>query len=624
MSDFHWVGRKVASNGTTADKILQYCFNDPRNWLVRGVTGSPALIATTLSPKNGDYVYFGNHLKDIIGWTSAKSPCLYGGYYNANGVTFGYANHLGSWAFTGTTASFAGNNAPFAWTINYLSYGYVGRLAKFSFKNDEYSTTISVPLLDDLTNGGYPFPYLGGGITGSIAEWCAARDGLTVGDYSIVNAGGIHNPANSLKLVMNDGSIYTEQLHRLTDSYTGNSVQENGLTKLIIDIENIPGYVNTFLNAPLTNTFTVYTHGTGVILRNMFATTVKLNYRVEPKYLPGNITATRDEVVDHGIKLINPLIENLLIMPQQKIHVVGGELARVLLEFSEAHSRLYGRSDQGYALVHNQVLYNPGYGAYSSPPYSPAPPIIFENGWNYQLLYTTLYGLTGAQVNALDGITWNYRGSISSSAEPVFNTYDFPGQYIDSAYITETNEGFYRYPFNDRYEEHEWRNFHHDIIVKPGVHSANPSPDTVQLTGWSEYPLNTNKSLFIRPRLLMSGIAGTTVGHFIPRIRLDNAVAAIDPVEPPESVTNISINMEHNSVVDFTTQPYFQKWFCGSMTGTGGFGVINGGIIFDDKTENMIKGDSNRAFYAAGWLDNVDLRTSGVSGSGTPSLPSVP
>jgi hypothetical protein len=179
MAKYLWVGNTAAAyspNGntaswTTANIVDQYNFNKVGNWY--GITvGSGGLkwISTQATPGPGDTVIFGGEgfaaipglsYAELNGWTAAKSPCLFGGY--SGGVT------SGSWSNT----SGVGIGTTFSTALNIV----MGNIEK-----------------------GYNFPYLGGGITGDIASWCAIRDGVSAGFHQKAYSNGVRDPQANLKL----------------------------------------------------------------------------------------------------------------------------------------------------------------------------------------------------------------------------------------------------------------------------------------------------------------------------------------------------------------------------------------------------------------------------------------
>jgi len=166
MAKYLWVGMG-ATSGSGTNIVDQYCFNKSGNWYSQQViNGTLKWAATSATPSIGDAVIFGTDPSGSgsnLGWTAAKSPCLFGGFSGGVGA--------GVWANTGVTAT-------------------VG-------------TTFTSPLTTITVYGvqsGYKFPYLGGGISGDIATWCAARDGVTAGYYTTANSSGFRDPTQNLRL----------------------------------------------------------------------------------------------------------------------------------------------------------------------------------------------------------------------------------------------------------------------------------------------------------------------------------------------------------------------------------------------------------------------------------------
>lgn len=611
--EYYWVGRQVAPTASVQDKILQYCWNDPRNWLTRAVGSNLPLVGATLSPSGYSVVQFGTYTANpAAGWTHAKSPCLFGGYINHTGVTVGILGHIGTWDLYGSASGFTWQNY---YGGDHLDYGT--HLNGFYFINDKLETVYpTAPYNYDSANGGYPFPYLGGGIVGPILDWCAARDGLSVSAYTMANSGSSHNPSNPLSLTNTWYEIDNEQVHVIPASL--GEYTEIGLAKLIIDIQNVPSYdghyswTNDGRTKPSVEFARIYTHGSGVIIRDLFAKQVKVNYRHSPTFRPDR-SQPRSEVIDYGIQLINPIIYELDIGAHARTSVVGGEISRCRLSFSEANAHLYGLTSGAYYITERNTkidqIDSPLTGFSFPAVISPAPPITFECGWDYQWLHELMFGITGAAAADLDGITWQYRGSISSSVDSVA----FTNQQAlpDDTYRNTHPEGLYIYPYT-QYPEEVWRNFHHDVIVKPGTHSRAASPERVQLSG-----SDNSGQLFIQPRLLLSGAT-----QFIFQVDLTNATIARDPNSITEVGTTsfLNVNLGFNSTFDFTTAPSYQGWRVGGFCGSNQ--IFSGGINFADRSNNRVKAGSNHVFWAAAYLDDSSLREAGISGA--PALPSLP
>lgn len=178
MAKYLWVGSTagsyVSNAGATAwisaNLVDQYNFNKAGNWYTQVVSsGSYRWGATTGVPGNGDIVVIGgeyaNSAQELLGWTSAKSPLIFGGFSGGVGS--------GSWSNT------------------------VGSPSGTTYTTPLNAITVNL-------NGGvtpsYTFPYLGGGITGDIATWCATRDGVSAGWHVKAYSSGVRDPQANLKL----------------------------------------------------------------------------------------------------------------------------------------------------------------------------------------------------------------------------------------------------------------------------------------------------------------------------------------------------------------------------------------------------------------------------------------
>jgi hypothetical protein len=453
MAKFLWTSRSTETfAGSTADHIAKYCFNAPGNWRVFNevtrvwglTTGTPGL-----NPLAQDQVYIGamNFPSGLgwtygpsgdNGWTSAKHPLLFGGYSGG---------FRGNWRYL---KSDAGIIAGTSWT------GYLGRFDhnvtnSLPFDSPGYptdNTVVTSQASRTLFHNNvidYPFPYLGGGITGEIAEWCAARDGLTVGDYVVGNYPGFHDPTKNLRLRVL-GGIVLQDLR----AFTGPD------QKMIIDIEPVRSPSSSVLSdtdfpgTNITNSFGWETNpylsgrtelfiktcnGVGVRIRGGHLYTVDCNSSqsldvsgpISPLHVHGR-GRLPSERIDYGIEIHDATVMKCNIADGQRTLLRNGNYAKITLlpRYAMGYHRPYVRvgagwtgtwTNQGGVMYHtppnidyqfigitaldhrgmvempynfNGSILNGGVTRFPCD----SPPIILANGWNWLKCWWELRGIS--------------------------------------------------------------------------------------------------------------------------------------------------------------------------------------------------------------------------------------
>jgi hypothetical protein len=145
MANLFWQG---AISGTGHTSVAAYDFNVASNWKVARNNSAPNFWVTSLTaPGPGDLAVVG-------GVITARTPLLFGGYTGTMGV--------GGWGPNGTT-------------------GLAGLQSGTTFTSSLFG------FVCNLTPTSYPFPWLGGGITGDIYNWLFSD--------AIKNNAGLTNPA---------------------------------------------------------------------------------------------------------------------------------------------------------------------------------------------------------------------------------------------------------------------------------------------------------------------------------------------------------------------------------------------------------------------------------------------
>lgn len=212
--EFHWVG-------ATGNSISKYDWNVPGNWIVYDIGSLGGIFdvnpwsKATRVPEAGDTIIIGQKYHCF-------SPLLFGGY--TGGLTHG----SGSWGIAGGVTSATagvtdgGVDMTFYTDVEASSQSETIGLASLSVPpgirnptalfgsfeggNDEYVMALEVmnphsPILSptgaatyDKYSSKYPFPYLGGGLTGEVLKWAYTQHktsyaaGLSAGNVAFAAA----------------------------------------------------------------------------------------------------------------------------------------------------------------------------------------------------------------------------------------------------------------------------------------------------------------------------------------------------------------------------------------------------------------------------------------------------
>lgn len=318
MAKFLWVGSTagayVANAGTTAwiasNIVDQYNFNKSGNWYVSSIiNGTYRWGATSGTPSNGDTVIFGGESSvttptgfynntESFGWTAAKSPCLFGGFSGGVGS--------GSWSNTSGVAS----GTTFTTPLNYI----IGNM------------------------GAYTFPYLGGGITGDVANWCALRDGVSAGWHTLQYSSGIRDPQQNLKLKWKTYNSFTNTktlngfpVDAAGVSYTNTFIYDFDAVKAIVQVGSTGATGATANSGLVQNILSFTSRGAGLRVRNGSIGTVILNSgSIGPWNYPEQIQLSPYGTYnDCGIELYNSIIGSLDVYKWQATYVRGCTLGLV-------------------------------------------------------------------------------------------------------------------------------------------------------------------------------------------------------------------------------------------------------------------------------------------------------
>jgi hypothetical protein len=571
MATYFWVGRTTGATSTTQDKVDQYCFNAPGNWLIK--TNDNQLIGTTATPAYGDMFFIGGGVSlfgavNYPGYTFAKSPCLYGGF--SGNVALGTWSHT-STVSTGTTFTTAANDA------------YLG-----SF--------------------GYPFPWLGGGISGDILRWCAYRDGVSLAGatafYTAANSSGFRNPSQNLKLKIGGNiNIYNDRyLQPSTYDATGTPELHTQNTKFIVDIEPIRAHRT---GSPIvgnevdfdkvhTRLFVFASRSGGVRIRggrfySMQLCTLTYNSSVG---VDRSIPTFPEYLYDAGIEIYDTIS---------------------LLVTSSGWNRQLHTNCVYAHMLHKQIDRGVTYFGYGVPgPFGTQMPIIratttqtldFNNSSiNAFIPFDDLYGINGS---AIDGIRDLYYGTLvlvpqASNIED--NNSNVPES--DTAWYSlnrewTANDGEI-YPSRTR---DEIRN-----TVSPVRLGGNTG--TCRITRIEMKP-EAERSAYIPVSVQIAGDVDIGTIDLTQRSRLE----AADDISPNAIARIGEVRLYKRGMVDFGTRgSHFRNWYIGGLSGGSGAqeGVAYGGILFmDDFGGTQVRGGPYSIYWATqteggvGFNDNV-------------------
>ena len=300
MAKYLWVGMGATGVSASAQNIVdQYCFNKSGNWYSKQlINGTLKWAYTTATPGNGDFVVFGlDPNASNAGATAAMSPCLFGGFSGGVGA--------GVWANTGATAT--------------------------------SGTTFTSPLQSVVVSGvqtGYKFPYLGGGISGDIATWCASRDGVGATYYAASNTTGFRDPSQNLRLKVSQ-DIYINNtatyLSSVADGIT-NVANYNYTNKFVMDFDAVKattplaggtaGSAGTGSN-PIVTTGLVSYCGGGAGLRVRGGSFKYVQINTNTYGMDAVRTNPYSYIADYGVEFYNAYVDTLTIAKAQATYIYG-------------------------------------------------------------------------------------------------------------------------------------------------------------------------------------------------------------------------------------------------------------------------------------------------------------
>jgi len=540
MAKYLWIGSAGTGGTYAADK---YCFNVAGNWYgVTAMNGTQVWQATTATPGWTDKVIFGSEyrqgspLPDLPGWTAAKSPCLFGGF---SGGSSG-----GNWTSSGATLV---SGTTFTTALSSIT-AYVGV-------------------------SGYNFPYLGGGITGNIATWVIAREGLT--GFNSLQSSQFRPVDSTLRVKTN--SLFVENRRQFQSSVAnGISGEANHthLTKFIADFDIVRNFTplgggtgsggtgsNTAIGAAFIKLDVGF--GAGVRIRNGLST--KLDINIAGSSPESTIPYTN--IKDYGIEIYNHVGNTIYARKDQAIYIKGCTFAKAIFDpFLWSKSPTIAQS------------------------YDSGPAIEFASNINAVSAFTDLFGITNS-ADIPDYASYN-----TLYAQP-YSTGNVPLASMRAT--TGTGGVWHSVIIGDRYSE-----------------TTICSVPKIRLDSAATTNGGTGNYLFIP-------WAAEFAGNVLTEEIKNNAsfVYSNQDISPIVGVRVGQMTLANYGEIDFSKQnPEFDDWRFGGISG----GQIVGGIVFDDETA-VISGSQGLRLWntqsKAGNIYNARLTSAGkVSPSTSPTL----
>lgn len=634
MADFLWTSRTVGATATVEDHIQKYCFNAPGNWKIWNPTTLSweiTLETPGSSAANNDTCYIGLEYypplgRNRTGWTHAKNPLLFGGV--SADINAGWTG-VSDWRFGSTSSAKYGYVNAFYHCIGItrpsggrdsVSIDFGTNIAGILPYN-QIGTTAN-PLND------YPFPYLGNGITGEVAQWCAARDGLTVGSYVAANYSGWHNPADELKLKL--VSMLSIEDMRIA------GVPGSSTNPFMASMTVYPQYMNpntTSWGDPKgkiqTGLLIFNFNGSGVSINGgKFKSAIINRYFVgaggllAPLVAPlqdvSRISVFRpfptSEVIDHKIKLNNVTIWALQASNLQTLQLYGGNYSHINLSlYGSAISHYYTNGEAPATFMYPQP--DSWYGVTSSINTSSGFTTILANGWNWTIPWAYVTGQSG---DALENSDPRYTGVLDIISTNSGSAQTRPNSVMREPGAFNISTGFFQYPgntlpqweFGSIYDRQRARS---KVVLgdpnNPGVtfgsDGATASWGTIRLTRVNITGGERNgdeiTSSFIPPCLEFASPG------YINTLQTSAAIVQVDPnLNQAAQIKIGQLLMKAASRVYLDNKNVQFGFF--SYDGPGGRAFLIGGAKSLDWTQNMIFADANHAFWGSSTVANRLLR----------------
>jgi hypothetical protein len=508
MAILYWQG------STAGAGVNRFNFNYGPNWKVWRPASTATWLTSATGPVANDTVYVGEVFV-------ARSPILYGGASGSVALT--------SWStgVTGTT---------FNSSINSFSANLVQQGGLTPGSNN--------------TNW-YPFPYLGGGITGDIYIYCANVLNLDVSEL----AGATATRAEAgLKLKVKD-QVTIKTTGQVDENYNVGGQDGNGYPNYsVVDINFIPskGYNNGGTAASNTN---LYLQGGQLWEGRRPSSTVGL----------GNVT------------------------------IRGGLFRFGSVDAGLSGAGLSGTTPRPYRvdLIQTAIgTFNTHNGDINCDPSCTFGTFSVRSGSNpYYNVNERAYGLDGNEIIVAGTFNSNTVNSLlgwdALSASGPFNS----GIFLYDQYTSLPGVEGYDYEPN--------------ILVSNPEDGVTLSANVFQVfTEVGPYSTTTNGNAQRPWNVMFFGSANIT------SMSVEGAkIKAWQKLPTDKSISITNLQMSENSQLDLVYGSQFDNWYFGSLTGTSitGANTVIGGINFADDT-CTIKGSAGVRLYNTKIVNNFDFR----------------
>jgi hypothetical protein len=570
MATYLWVGKKTDSSSTIQQKVDQYCFNAPGNWMVlTGNAGSQYWATTSNTPNASDSFYIGigssadvpntsTYPFSYPGYTHAHSPCLFGGY--SGGV------YLGTWSHT-NTASFGST----------------------------YTSAMSTAFI--YPDYGYNFPYVGGGISGDIARWCAYRDGISASSYTASNSSGFRDPSKTLRLkVTNDLFIISTKIIQ-PSVFDENQTPEyhTAVTKTIIDLEGVKALASVSAQPGIpagvrTKATIIIPASTGLRLNGFYFDTLLENRG------PSISDAVRETIsatpnvypytVDYESRYQNIVGRRLDMFVRRNCRFDDCLFSKVDVEFAPRGVTFTGVIAP-YAGPAGGITLIPEIFSTSQKT------VIFNSNVNEYNSWYELYGVTGGDIDGIpstEGIV-----NIDSKSQPLYSSIgaEYPNM------VKGIGIGFHR-PYGLETLQ-QFRNKRDAFVV-------GDSSNTNKIASIRKINLgvNSNAASFIPAALQFAGnaiISDITC-------RSGCRVESHPDISSDASVRIAQITLSKLGTLDLSrSNSNFDNWLIGGISGGSGSsgGAVYGGIVFADEL-GIVRGSENVRFWNTQLVNGVNSR----------------
>ena len=501
MANLFWQG---AASGTGHTSVAAYDFNVASNWKVQRYGQPVSNWSTSLTaPAHGDTITVGSPVV-------ARTPLLFGGYTGTMAAGGWGPNGVGA---TGTTFTSS------------LFYGDL-RL------HPQY----------------YPFPYLGGGVTGEIYNYLFSDN--------ITNGAGLTNPntiGSALDIARSQAGLKLKVTYSLYIRHTGriNSAFASGATTTdgypnysVVDIDFVQSRSpQTGLTAGICYTDLIMEEATTGSDDGLGNVTIDgggfenvINYRF------ANSSGTSMGKAA-SVTLSNTVVKTVTT-PNCDFNVAANSIVGTLT-VTEGYLPYYAKSKKDIAVDNREITF------------------------------------LGKANTTLANSTLGYINAFSTSST---------GPYVSGIYLNKQYAGV-----NDGHFDY----IPTVVIGSPeGLSSAPVTIENIQIVAAGASGAPSNLSTLRRWNILFNGNATvTTVAND------GGLVSAYEDIGNDATVTIGELQMRNNAVLDLTQAPNFNGWYFGTATGNS----VIGGINFLDEYSTVV-GSAGVRLYNTKVIAGYDFR----------------